>query len=69
MSIAAVVTRGFGSFGSANEVVTRGYSIGEVVIPAVWTNVTAASGTWTNADAADGTWTDVDPASGTWTAA
>ena len=28
MSIATVVTRGFGTFGTASEVVTRGYAIG-----------------------------------------
>ena len=31
MSIATVVTRGYGSFGSIAEVVTRGYAIGEAV--------------------------------------
>jgi len=33
MSISSVVTRGFGSWGSVNEVVTRGYSIGAVSVP------------------------------------
>ena len=32
MSISSVVTRGYGSWGSANLVVTRGYSIGSAVI-------------------------------------
>ncbi len=30
MSISSVVTRGFGSWGSVNDVVTRGFSIGAV---------------------------------------
>lgn len=30
MSIAAIVTRGYGTFGSIAEVVTRGYTSGEV---------------------------------------
>ncbi len=33
MSIATVVTRGFGSFGSIADVVTRGYDIGAFVAP------------------------------------
>lgn len=32
MSIATVVTRGFGSFGSVNKLPTLGYSIGEEVV-------------------------------------
>lgn len=34
-SIATVVTRGYGSFGSASLVVTRGYGIGEQVAPPI----------------------------------
>jgi hypothetical protein len=32
MSIATVVTRGFGSFGTIGQVVTAGYSIGDAVV-------------------------------------
>lgn len=37
MSIAQVVSRGYGSFGTVNKVTTRGYSIGAAVIPPVVT--------------------------------
>lgn len=39
MSIATVVTRGFGSFGSIAEVVTRGYSIGAALALVVGTPI------------------------------
>ena len=32
MSISSIVTRGFGSWGSINEVVTRGFSIGAFIM-------------------------------------
>ena len=34
MSIATVVTRGYGSFGSVNSLPTLGYAIGESAVPA-----------------------------------
>jgi len=37
MSIATVVTRGFGTFGTASLVVTRGYAIAEVTFPPLYT--------------------------------
>lgn len=43
MSISSIITRGFGSWGSVNLVVTRGYSIGEAVIVICPTPLTLAS--------------------------
>ena len=32
MAIATIITRGYGSFGSIAEIITRGYDIGEPVV-------------------------------------
>lgn len=47
MSIATVVTRGYGSFGSVAEVVTRGYAVGVAPTPPVVTEVTTGGATGT----------------------
>ena len=35
MSISSIVTRGYGSWGGVNDVVTRGYSIGAAIVAVV----------------------------------
>lgn len=57
MSIATVVTRGYGSFGSVNKLPTQGFDIGETV---GWTAIT---------DDSSSVWTEVtDDSSSVWTA-
>lgn len=43
MSIATVVTRGYGSFGSINWLPTLGYSIGAPTPPAHWHDLVGSS--------------------------
>jgi len=66
MSISSVVTRGYGSWGSVNDVVTRGYSIGEIIAPILWLNKNAADGDWSGKNESTGTWLKKNPPSGDW---
>lgn len=68
MSIALVVTRGYGNgtlSGTIKDVVTRGYTIGEE--PPIWTEQTGSVTTWAAQTDNTDTWTDQSDSSTTWT--
>lgn len=54
--ISAIVTRGFGAWGSIALVVTRGYAIGADE-GSEWTPQAPVSGSWTAQSAGSGSWT------------